>query len=197
MATATISKTHIPATMTDDEFVAFVEQRPHGERWQLIEGDVVVMNPPTLRHQVLGGKLARLLNNHFEDRNSDLLAVQEIGLLVPRVKRFRPTCDVAVIDSTIDLTAHWTDRFLLACEVLSESNTAKQIERKRVRYVQHPENLYVLVMAQKEVSMEVRARRMDWQPYTLTGLEDALELPEFGFSTTLRAIYTGTRVGGA
>ena len=52
-------------------------------------------------------------------------------------------------------------------------------------------------MAQKEIAAEVWARRMDWRPYTLNALDDTLELPEFGFSTSLRSICAGTRVGGA
>ena len=195
MATATLSKAQIPATMTDDEFIAFVEKRPHGERWQLIEGDAVIMNPPTLRHRRVAGNLATRLNNHFDGASANLFAFQEVGLMVPGVARFRPTADLAVIENTVDPAVIWADRFLLACEVLSESNTTKQIARKRARYIQHPDNLYVLVIAQKEVSVEIWARRSRWEPCRLTKQDDTLELPEFGFSTTLRAIYTGTGVG--
>lgn len=194
MATATISKAPIPATMNDDEFVAFVEKRPHGERWQLIEGDVVMMNPPRLRHRRVAGNLATRLNVHFEASGANLFAFQEVGLMVPGVPRFRPTADVAVIENTVDPAVIWADRFLLAGEVVSESNTTKQIERKRTRYIQHPGNLYVLVIAQKEVSIEIWSRRSGWEPYALTKLDDTLELPEFGFATTLRAIYVGTGI---
>jgi hypothetical protein len=34
-------------TMDVDEFMAFLETRPHGEHWELIEGVAVMMAPAT------------------------------------------------------------------------------------------------------------------------------------------------------
>jgi hypothetical protein len=60
--------------------------------------------------------------------------------------------------------------------------------------MQHPDNLYVLIVSQRQLSVMVWARRRDWAPYELTRLDATLELPEFDFTTTLRAIYAGTPV---
>ena len=195
MATAVKTEIRPPATMSDEEFIAFYDRRPRGERWQLIDGDVVMMTPPKLRHQWIGGNLAMALNTHFWEHRPELRALHEIGIIVPGVPRFRPTCDVGVIDDRVDLDTSWADRFLLVTEVLSDSNTPKQIERKRQRYVQHPDNLYVLVIAQLEVRVDVWSRRTDWQLTALTGLDDKLELPEFGFSMPLSRLYAGTPLG--
>lgn len=199
MATSVRSKTYgskapSGSGLSDEEFVEFVDQRPNEERWQLIDGEAIMMTPPTLRHQRIASNLAMKLNLHFERRASPLYAFQEVGLMVPGVKRFRPKTDLAVVDSSIDLGVRWANHFLLAGEVLSESNSAKEIENKCRRYIEHPDNLYVLVIAQNEVCLEVRSRRSDWRPVELRSLEDKLELPEFEFSTTLLAIYAGTPI---
>ena len=38
-------------TMDVDEFMAFLETRPDGEHWELIEGVVVMMAPASYAHQ--------------------------------------------------------------------------------------------------------------------------------------------------
>ena len=201
---------HSGTQMSDEEFVAFLATRSREERWQLIDGDAIMMNPPKLRHQKIGGNLARALNDIFERYHPNLSALQEIGLIVPGVKRFRPTADVAVIDDSVDLDTSWADRFHLVAEVLSDSNTPRQIERKRKRYTQHPLNHYVLVIAQLEARVEVFARGSGWRPQVLTHLDDVIELPDLAtgsgtgpagdvgrvhqISIPLRRLYAGTSV---
>ena len=196
--------------MSDEEFIAFYAARPDGERWQLIDGDVIKMAPPKLRHQKIGGNLAWELNTHFRVQKPWLSALQEIGLLVPGVTRFRPTADVAVIDDQVDLDTSWADRFHLVAEVLSDSNTPRRIERKRNRYMQHPLNTYVLVIAQLEPRVEIFARASGWQSQVLTQLDNVIHLPDFapdaqmtaqghavgndGISIPLRRLYAGTSV---
>lgn len=192
MSTTTIARAPVPATMTDEEFISFVHKRPHGERWQLIEADVVMMNPPRLQHQRVAGNLATQLNVHFGSRGLDLFAFQEVGVIVPGVKRFRPTVDLAVIRNSVDPTKIWADTFLLVGEVKSESNTASQIERKRQRYVSHPDNQCVLIFEQDQPLVEVWSRSAGWKPSKLQDIDAVLELDAFGFRTTLRSIYAGT-----
>ena len=161
MATATIARSRVPATMSGEAFVAFIEKRPHGERWQLIDGDVVMMmNPPRLRHQRVVGNLAMLLNIHFAQASTGLFAFQAVGVMVPGVQRFRARPDLAVISNSVDPATIWCESFQLVAEVRSESNSRRQIERKRNRYVQHPENLYVLALEQDRAQIEIRARTL-------------------------------------
>jgi Uma2 family endonuclease len=52
-------------TMDVDEFMAFLETRPHGEHWELIEGVAVMMAPATYAHQHIAYNLCILLNDAF------------------------------------------------------------------------------------------------------------------------------------
>lgn len=181
---------------TVEEFLAFYAGRPDGERWQLIDGVAMMMPPPTKAHQRIGSNLAFELNTHFKVHRPDLYAYQEAGLIVPDAERFRPEADVAVEESAADYESY-SDKFFLVAEVLSDSNTDRDVEIKRRRYMQHPDNLYALIIDQKSVMVEVWARRLGWQQIILSAIDDVLELPEIGISIPLRTIYAGTPVAAA
>lgn len=180
---------------TVEEYLAFIEARPEDERWQLIDGVAMMMPPPTVPHQVIAANLAFELNALFREQRRKLLAVQEVGLMVPKVASFRARADMAVLDKPFNFKVPYADRFYLVTEVLSDSNTDKDIAAKRRRYIQHPQNLYFLLIEQDEVSMEVRARATGWEPAKLKGFDAVLELPEWGFRKPLAALYDGTPLG--
>jgi Uma2 family endonuclease len=178
---------------TVEEYLAFIEARPEEERWQLIDGVAMMMPPPTLRHQRIASNLARLLNVQLEKTRPDLYAYQEVGLMVPDASSFRPEADVAVLDSVLsEDDTPYAGSFYLVAEVLSDSNTDKDIAVKSRRYVQHPQNLYFLLIEQKDVRVEVRARAAAWKPVVLEGPDAVLELPDWRFRTPLAAVYRGT-----
>jgi Uma2 family endonuclease len=174
-----------------EEFFALIESRPEEERWQLIDGVAMMMPPPTLVHQRIASNLAYELNAHFRAERPELCALQEVGLIVPAAELFRPEADIAVLDALADYESY-ADKFYCVAEILSDSNTDKDIAVKRQRYLQHPENLYFLLIEQKRVRAELFARAAGWQPAILEGLDARLELPEFGFKTDLGALYRGT-----
>jgi Uma2 family endonuclease len=174
-----------------EEFFALIESRPEEERWQLIDGVAMMMPPPTRVHQQIASNLAFELNTHFRTRRIELSALQEVGLLVPEAELFRPEADVAVFDAMADYESY-ADKFYGVAEILSDSNTDKDIAVKRQRYLQHPDNLYFLLIEQKRVRAELFARAAGWQPAILEGLDARLELPAFGFGIALGALYRGT-----
>jgi Uma2 family endonuclease len=174
-----------------EEFFALIESRPEEERWQLIDGEVMRMPLPTLAHQRISSNLTYELNSHFRMHNPGLCALQRIGLTVPEAELFRAEADVVVHDAAADYESY-ADKFYGVAEILSDSNTDKDIAVKRQRYLQHPDNLYFLLIEQKRVRAELFARSAGWQPATLEGLDARLELPAFGFEIALGALYRGT-----
>jgi Uma2 family endonuclease len=180
---------------TVEEYLAFIDSRPEDERWQLIDGVAMMMPPPTVPHQIIAGNLAFALNALFRQQRRKLLAVQEVGLTVPNVANFRPRADMAVLDKPFNLKVPYADRFYLVMEVLSDSNTDKDIAAKSRRYIQHPQNLYYLLVDQDQARVEVRARAQGWEPVELKGLDALLELPEWGFRLSLADLYDGMALG--
>jgi Uma2 family endonuclease len=179
-----------------EEFFALIESRPEEERWQLIDGVAMMMPPPTLVHQRIASNLARALNDCLEVERPELYAFQEVGLLVPQAELFRPEADVAVLDAFADYESY-ADKFYCVAEILSDSNTDKDIAVKRQRYLQHPDNLYFVLVEQKRVRVELLSRADGWQPLVLDHLESSLELPAFSFGSKLASLYRGTPLAAA
>jgi Uma2 family endonuclease len=180
---------------TVEEYFALIESRPEDERWQLIDGVAMMMPPPTLVHQRIASNLALELNTHFRAHRPELFAFQEVGLIVPEAELFRPEADVAVLDAMADYESY-ANKFYFVAEILSDSNTDKDIAVKRQRYLQHPDNLYFVLIQQKQVRLEVLARATGWQPTVLDRPEAMLALTEFGFTTEIAKLYRGTPLSG-
>ena len=73
------------------------------------------------------------------------------------------------MEKPVDFDVLYADRFFLVAEVLSDSNTDKDIAAKSRRYIQHPLNLYFLLIEQKQVRVELRTRAGGWEPVELKG----------------------------
>jgi Uma2 family endonuclease len=176
-----------------EEYLAFIDTQPENKRWQLIDGVAMLMPQPTLRHQRIAGQFCHLLADHFRARRLGLLAIFRIGLIVPGVELFRPFGDVVVADDVVgEMDTAFVERFRLVAEVLSDGDMEKDIPAKLRHYVRHPQNLYVLLIEQNRVRVEVRARAAGWEPVVLEGLDTVLDLPEWGFRAPLAALYDGT-----
>ncbi|MBO0663928.1 Uma2 family endonuclease [Jiella sp. MQZ9-1] len=181
--------------MEEARFLKFLRARSEDERWELIDGEpMMMMHPPSLRHQIIGQNLERLLNDALERQGTKRFAIREIGLAVETRPDFRPQADVGVIDDHLGDNPYFAERFYLAAEVLSDANTAEYIATKRLRYAEHAECLYVLILSQTECMVEVWARLDEWRGRVYRALDDRIELPEFGFSCELGALYARTQL---
>jgi Uma2 family endonuclease len=177
--------------MDVDEFMAFLETRPDEEHWELIEGVAVMMAPPSYAHQRIASNLSNALNNAFSARHLDLYAYQRAGIRNPGLRNFHPEPDVVVVGGVAGYELY-AESFQLAAEVLSPTNTRQEIDLKLRRYREAPDNLYVVVIEPREVRVEIHARRVDWKPAIFTGLDDTVDMPEFGLRCTVADLYRGT-----
>ena len=178
-------------TMDLDEFMAFLETRPDGEHWELIEGVAVMMAPASYAHQRITRNFCELLNGAFAAGKVDLFAYFDVGVRSPGVRNFQPRPDVAVVPGVAGANIY-SENFQLAAEVLSSSNTRTEIGMKLRRYREAPDNLYVVVIEPREFLVEIHARRRDWQPVELTHAGDMIDMPEFGLACRVAELYKGT-----
>jgi Uma2 family endonuclease len=178
-------------TMDLDEFMAFYETRPDGEHWQLIEGVAVMMAPPNYAHQRIASNLCGVLNNAFVAQRLDLFAYQQVGVRNPGVMNFQPDPDVVVVPGIAGYDLY-SERFQLAGEVLSPTNTRREIGMKLRRYCEAPDNLYAVVIEPREFLVEIYAKRADWRPVTVRSADDSIEMPEFGLHCRVIDLYRGT-----
>jgi Uma2 family endonuclease len=181
----------LSGTMDVDEFMAFLETRPDGEHWELIEGVAVMMAPASFAHQRIAQNLCSLLNAVFAARRLDLYAYHDVGVRTTGVRNFQPEPDVAVVPGVSSYELY-SERFQLVAEVLSPSNTRREIDLKMRRYPEAPDNFYAVVVEIREFLVEVYAKNRNWEPITLTRAEDPIEMPEFGFVCHVVDLYRGT-----
>ena len=183
-----------PGRLNAEQFLAFIEDRPREERWQLIDGEpFMMMSPARLPHQRIGANLMLLLNGALHDAHPHLIAMQEVAVRLDAHPDFLAVADVAVTDSEVEDVVYETG-FHLAAEVLSESNTHEFISRKRSLYAAAPTCLHVLIIAQTECAVEVWSRADGWRGRVFRQEDDVIALAEFGFSCKVADLYRGTSV---
>lgn len=181
----------LSGTMDVDEFMALLETRPKGERWDLIEGVAVMMAPPSVAHQRIAHNLCNLLMSAFAARGLDLFAYIGIGVRTRGVRNFQPEPAVAVLPGVAGYDLY-AERFQLVAEILSPSNTRGEIDLKLRRYREAADNLYAVVIEPREFLVEICAKSRNWAPAVLTQPDDPIEMPEFGLRCRVGDLYRGT-----
>ena len=177
--------------MDVDAFMAFLEPRPKSERWDLIDGIAVLMEPATLVHRRVACNLAFLLDTAFTERNLDLVAYVNVCVRNPGVKDFQPQPDVVVAPGPAG-DELYSERYRLVAEVLSPTNMGEEIELKLRRYCEAPDNLYAVVIEPREFMVEIYAKSRKWEPLVFKRPDDVIEMPEFGLRCTVVDLYRGT-----
>lgn len=147
-----------------DAFRAFYQGRPDEERWELIDGVPMMMAPPTFVHQRIASNLERLLNDALDAHDPTRAAYQRGGLNLRRaVANYDPEPDVVVVDLVLAPDQHYADRFYLAAEVVSQSDS-KKLSGKREIYKLHDDCLCVLTVQQDRRHVRVDTRTASgWQ----------------------------------
>jgi Uma2 family endonuclease len=182
-------------TMDVDQFMAFLETRPKGERWDLINGVAVMMAPAGYVHQRVASNFRDLLNEAFRAKALRWYAYGEVAVRIPGVVDFQPEPDVAVVPGTPDV--YYFEHFRLVAEVLSPSNTRKQIDLKLRRHCEGPDNLYSVVIDPRKFWVEIYAKSRAWDPLFFERPEDVIEMPEFGFRCLVADPYFDTPLNPA
>jgi len=177
--------------MDIDEFMAFVDTRPGKEHWELIEGVAVLMTPASIAQRRIAHNLSELLNREFETRNLDLFAYIGTAVRVENNKHFQSQPDVVVIPGVASYD-RYSEKFRLVGEIMSSTNTRREIDLKLRRYREAPDNLYAVVIEPREFLVEVYARRENWKPKVLRQPDDIIEMPEFGLRCRVVDIYRRT-----
>jgi Uma2 family endonuclease len=122
--------------MTVEEFLAFQQSRPSGERWELIEGEAVMSPSATLWHQTITGNILHELIDRKLANNSAWMPAIGVNTIVPISARTTLQPDVFVRSAQLTSDSYITEDAVLIFEVLSRSNKrADRDWRKRATRV--------------------------------------------------------------
>jgi Uma2 family endonuclease len=179
--------------MTIEEFLAYMDTRPDGERWELIEGVEWRCPLPTQFHQVIIGHIGALLMSHKIATKASWMPLLGIFTHVPCSPRSLPWPDFIVKQKPLT-GATTTDDALVVFEVLSISNTkSDQAWRRRV-YASIPNCRHYVTVSMNRAEVIRHDRAGDWAETKISGLDAALALPAIGFEIPLHDIYRWTPV---
>jgi Uma2 family endonuclease len=181
----------LSGTMDVDEFMAFMQTRPKGEHWDLIDGVAVMMAPASQAHQQIALNLCILARGAFAAQGLDLRAIFNLGVRSPGARYFQPEPDVVVIPGVAGYDLY-SEHFQLAAEILSQSNTRQEIDLKLRLYREAPDNLYAVVIEPRAFMVEIHARNRNWKPVVLKRPDDVIEMPEFGLRCRVADLYIDT-----
>jgi Uma2 family endonuclease len=177
--------------MTVDEFLLWDARDATGRRWQLVDGEPVLMAPATDVHGRIQAELIRLLGNHLLAAGSRCSVVDAPGI-VPRVRareNFRVP-DLGVTCAPPSGEVMVPDPILLI-EILSPGNEAKT--RANIwAYTTIPTGQEILAVRSTRMEVELLRRSPDgnWPASPLNVRPpDALELASIGFRIPVSDLY--------
>jgi Uma2 family endonuclease len=176
--------------MTVEQFLAFCEALPEGEKWELHDGRPVMMVGGTIAHAIIADNWARALHEPARRRNCRpvtgfLVQANESSLFEP---------DVAIFCDPIDPESRVSGEPRAVFEVLSPSTMRFDRTLKFERYRAMPSVEQLVFIYQEQIRIESYLRRgEEWMddPIILTATLASLSVPNVGASIPIVDIYDG------
>ena len=175
--------------MSVEEYFAFADTRPDDEKWELIDGEPVVQEPPTWLHQTIVANVIGCLHAIRLERRPSWMAMPGIGLRTAPASLPEP--DVLIRPTTPHVGRECDDA-IVAIEVLSESTADRDLRWKRKAYARIASLMYYVVIAQDAFEVVVYARASDFAEQRVESLAATLHMPSLEISLPLADIYRYT-----
>jgi Uma2 family endonuclease len=179
--------------MTVEDFYAFTDTRPDEEKWELIDGALVLNAAPSRLHQRIVKNLTFILTT-FERRPGTSWEVLP-GLGVRVSEKDRPEPDVLVLPvngTSSDPEGRDRADVIVAFEVLSPSTERRDLRWKRTAYTSLASLTHYIVIAQDIVEVVVFARHDDFAERRFRSTDETIELRSLGVSLPVAEIYRDT-----
>ena len=168
-------------------FTDMIARFPDDERWELLDGEPVLMAPQSERHQRIVGNLSDIFRPRARDRGC--VALAGLGLLSAAVNDYAPIPDVVVRCGPM-VAGGYADDPVLVAEVLSPSTMRWDRGGKVDFYQSIPSLQSFLVVYQDEVRVEAWLRSAgEWRREVRQGRSASIDLADFG-AVTLAEVYS-------
>jgi Uma2 family endonuclease len=178
--------------MTVDEFYAFADTRPDGEKWELIGGEPVLNASPSPMHQWIVRNVFGLLLMHEWAAKPPWAVLPGLGVRVS--DKDRPEPDILVFPSGDHRPDGRRDRddVLVVFEVLSPSTSERDLGWKRKAYTGLASLTHCVEISEDSVEVKVFARDDGFKGRRFRSLDETIELTSLGMSLPVAAIYRDT-----
>jgi Uma2 family endonuclease len=179
---------------TIEAFHAFVDDRPEDEKWELIDGEIVLNPTANNRHQLIANNIQFELESARRRLDSAWRVHGGISTLHPDDNHNEPIPDVMIVPATSDIF-NWTYDVLVAFEVLSPFSLRRDMVHKRSFYTQIEKLTHYIVLAQDRREATVFARSHGFEPQVLKAANAKIEIEPLGLSLLLAEIYRDVPLG--
>jgi Uma2 family endonuclease len=176
--------------MSVADFIEMIRPYPDEERWELLDGEPVLMAPQSERHQIIVANLVRTLGPAADAQRCRVLP--GLGILNDTVDDYAPNPDLVVRCGPPLPDGYSRDPVLIA-EVLSPSTRNNDRGRKADFYETLPTLRTFMIVHQDEVRIEAWQRDGEaWRVRTFQD-GDSIALPELATTLPLDAVYAGVK----
>lgn len=167
-----------PPRMSVAEFIRMIEPYPDEERWELLDGEAVLMAPQSERHQRIVTNLLRRCDDLALAKGCS--ALPGLGILTDAVDDYAPIPDVVVRCGPMLDGGYARDPVLVA-EVLSRSTMINDRGRKLAFYQTVPGLRTILIVSPDEMRVEAwRRDGTEWALDLKRSAADAIEAEGLG-----------------
>ena len=151
-AQSIIAQGEIVTTTTQPTTAEELLQMPHGDRYQLVRGELRTMSPPSIRHARICMKFSRPLDEYVEKNGLGRVYVGDPGFVLARKPDIVLAPDVAFIRTDRlpvgpEPPGYWEGAPDLAVEVVSPGDTAYEVEEKVEEWLEKGCAMVVVVSA--------------------------------------------------
>lgn len=168
-------------------FIELIRPYPDDERWELLDGEPVLMAPQSERHQGIVGNLMSRLRDIA--RAKGCRALPGIGLLNDEIDDYAPIPDIVVRCGPMVEGGYARDPVLVA-EVLSPSTMSNDRGRKLDFFRSIASLETILIVYQDEVRVEAWHRDgAEWRREVRRGRDAAVEFARLDAALQLADVY--------
>ena len=175
--------------MTVDEFLRWEDGTDR--RFELSQGQLVLMAPAARPHRALAARIAQHLNNRLR---LPCLAESEAGILLPWSGHDFYVADLAVSCTPLGREL-WCPDPVLIVEIPSPSTEGLDRTVKLRAYRRLPSVQDILLVSSVEVAVEHYARADDRWHFRDLGSGDGIRLAGLGIELPVDALYAGLDLG--
>jgi Uma2 family endonuclease len=173
-------------------FFDFLDARPDTERWELIDGEPVMMVGGKRAHSIISGNIFAALRQVAMQRGCEAHTNDFFASGGP-FSGFLAAPDVFVRCGPLDDDARLAEDPVIVVEVLSPSTIRHDRVRKFDRYTAIQSLRQIVLVYQDEMRVESFVREgEDWPMTVLRARDQNLPLPSLDASLPLTEIYVGT-----
>jgi Uma2 family endonuclease len=173
---------------TIEAFRAFIDDRPDDEKWELIDGEIVLNPTPTDYHQVIVGRLIHEFHKARDRVDGTWQILPGIGTRHQDDPHNEPVPDVMIIPPLSEVSSVTFDP-LVVFEVLSPYSLRRDMVRKRAFYTRIDSLTQYIVLAQDRREATVFARSNSYEPQVLKAANARLEIEPLGIAIPLADIF--------